>query len=203
MIKNTTLIMKELDGFEPVKMPYAFTKGCEIKCLFPHPKDNRPAMKKGYFYGKKNHWLVLTRTEPEEGREPNDDFLVRTCYKNPDGTTDSKKTKHLAFFICEEEENERNQGGGGKIKKKSSKELKEFKEFKETIVYQQGILDKLAERMKTVETDKARLTNENNELQEMLHGNQMRFQSVVQRLKEAEAENIRYKEVIHNLIHSR
>ena len=200
MIKNTTLIMKELDGFSPVEMPYAFTKGCEIKCLFPHPKDNRPAMKKGYFYGKNQDCLVLTRTEPEEGREPNDDFLVRTCYKNPDGTTDSKKTKHLAFFICEEEENERNQGGGGETKNKSSKE---FKEFKEMIVYQQGILDKLAERMKTVETDKARLTNENNELQEMLHENQMRFQSVVHRLKEAEAENIKYKEVIHNLIHSR
>ena len=200
MIKNTTLIMKELDGFEPVKMPYAFTKGCEIKCLFPHPKDNRPAMKKGYFYGKNQDCLVLTRTEPEEGQEPNDDFLVRTCYKNPDGTTDIKKTKHLTFFICEEEENERNQGGGGKTKKKSSKE---FKELKEMTVYQQGILDKLAERMKIVETDKARLTNENNELQEMLHENQLRFQSVVHRLKEAEAENIKYKEVIHNLIHSR
>ena len=200
MIKDITLIRKELEGFSPVEMPYAFTKGCLIKYLYPHPKDNRPAMKKGYFYGKKNHCLVLTRTEPEEGREPNDDFLVRTCYKNPDGTTDWKKTKHLTFFICEEEENERNQGGGGKTKKKSSKA---FKELKEMIVYQQGILDKLAERMKTVETDKARLTNENNELQEMLHENQLRFQSVVQRLKEAEAENIKYKEVIHNLIHSR
>ena len=169
MIKDITLITKELDGFSRVEMPYAFSKGCLIKCLFPHPKDNEPAMKKGYFYGKNQGRLVLTRTEPEEGREPDDDFFVRTCYKNPDGTTDWEKTKHLVFFICEAEENERNQGGGGKTKHKSSKELKEI------IVYQQGILDKLAERMKTVETDKARLTNENNELQEMLHENQMRF----------------------------
>ena len=187
MIKDITLIRKELEGFECVEMPYAFTKGCMIKYLYP--KDNQIVMDMGYFNRHHQDFIILTRGSRE--------WFVRTCYKNPDGTTDSKKTKHLTFFICEEEENERNQGGGGETKKKSSKE------FKEMVVYQQGILDKLAERMKTVETDKARLTNENNELQEMLHENQMRFQSVVQRLKEAEAENIKYKEVIHNLIHSR
>ena len=193
MIKNTTLIRKELEGFSPVEMPYAFTKGCMIKYLYP--KDNQIVMDMGYFNRHHQDFIILTRGPRE--------WFVRTCYKNSDGTICEEKTKHLAFFICEEEENERNQGGGGETKKKSSKEFKQFKELKEMIVYQQGILDKLAERMKTVETDKARLTNENNELQEMLHENQLRFQSVVHRLKEAEAENIKYKEVIHNLIHSR
>ena len=187
MIKDITLIRKELDGFAPVEMPYDFTKGCLIKYL--SLKDNDIVMNSGRFRAYENDNIRLYGGPS--------DWLTRTCYRNSDGTICIEKTKHLRFFICEAEENERNQSGGGKTKEKSSKELNEM------IVYQQGILDKLAERMKTVETDKARLTNENNELQEMLHENQMRFQSVVQRLKEAADENIKYKEVIHNLLHSR
>ena len=186
MIKDITLIRKELEGFAPVEMPYDFTKGCLIKYL--SLKDNDIVMNSGNFRGYENNYIRLYSGSR--------DWPVRTCYRNSDGTICIEKTKHLRFFICEEEENERNKkGGGGPSKEKFSKELNEI------IVYQQGILDKLAERMKTVETDKARLTNENNELQEMLHENQMRFQSIVQRLKEAEAKNFKYEEVIHNLLH--
>ena len=187
MIKDITLIRKELEGFAEVEMPYDFTKGCLIKYLTL--KNNDIVLNIGKFRAYEDNKIRLY-----SGLS---DWPVRTCYRNPDGTICIEKTKNIRFFICESEENEKNQRGGAPPKDKPVKELNEM------IVYQQEILDKLAERMKTVETDKARLSNENNELQEMLNENQMRFQSIVQRLKQAEEKNCTYKEVIHNLVHSR
>ena len=192
MITKINLVLKELEGFRKVPMPHKFTKGCLIK--YVTLINNKPALKMGRFrrYENDNIWLY------SDSR----DWSVRTCYREPDGTINAAKTNNIHFHIEKQkpkanEGAQQNQSGGAPSKEKRVKELDEM------IVYQQNILDKLAERMKIIEIDKARLVNERDDLEEMLRQNQMNFQSIVQRLKEAEAENIKYKEVIHNLIHSR
>ena len=188
MITNITLILKELEGFTQVPMPHNFTKGCLIK--YVTLINNKPALNIGKFRGYENDniWLY---SGPRS-------WSVRTCYREPDGTICVDKTKNIQFHICESGENERNQrhqSGGAPSKGKRVKELKEM------IVYQQNILDKLAERMKIIEIDKARLVNERDDLEEMLGQNQMNFQKLLCETQDQRNKIKQYEEVIHNLLH--
>ena len=187
MITDITKIMKELEGFTQVPMPYHFTKGCLIKYLTLI--NNKPALNIGKFrmYENDNIWLY---SGPRS-------WSVRTCYREPDGTICVNKTNNTQFHICKLKENEGNQSGGGPSKWKPVKELNEM------IVYQQNILDKLAERMKIIEIDKARLVNEKDDLEQMLEQNQMNFQRLLCETQDQRNKIKQYEEVIHNLIHSR
>ena len=185
MIKDITLIRKELEGFAEAEMPYVFTRGCLIKYLTL--KNNYIVLNSGKFSAYEDEYIRLYSSTG--------DWPVRTCYKNPDGTICIEKTKNIKFFICEADENERNQRGGAPSKEKSVKELNEM------IVYQQGILDKLAERMKIIETDKARLVNEKGDLEQMLEQNQMNFKGLLCETQDQRNKIKQYEEVIHNLLH--
>ena len=121
MIKDISIIRKELIGYSEVNMPYDFPKDCHIKYI-TMINDEESFSSGGKFCNICNDHIILQNKGPS--------WRVPICIRNKCGDI-----IYQSKFFIPENTNELIQEGGGK--KKNNKELED------TIDYQQSIIEKL------------------------------------------------------------
>ena len=125
MIKDISIIRKELDGYEEVEVPFDFERGCHVKYI-TLKNDDESFYKGGEFIGNGNDSIIL--------KNNNKTWCVPICKRNKDGSI-----KHRGRFF---------------VKEKSDISCdKLFVELNETVRYQQSIIEKMSERLGMHGTD--------------------------------------------------
>ena len=139
MIKDLSIIRKELIGYAEVEMPYDFPKDCNIKYL-TLSKDEESFSTGGKYKSICNDFLIIQNNIST--------WRVPICIRNKKG----KITYNTRFFIPEDTNDK-------EVEEEIISENEE--EYKKIIDYQQHIIQKLTGRIKEVELQKHEL-NENN-----------------------------------------
>ena len=182
MIKDLSIIRKELENHVEVQLPYEFHKNCHIKYITM--KDNEESFSTGgKFCSFCNDLLILQNNGPS--------WSVPICIRNKCGDI-IYQTK---FFIPENTNELIIQEGGGS--KKDNKELED------TIDYQQSIIKKLIERVKEVEIQKNELLEKVISYEELLQEGRYKLKELAIELKEKTNKLDHYEELIPKLYNSR
>jgi len=175
MIKDMTVIRKELDGYIEIELPYDLEKGCHIKYI-TKKKDEDSFYKGGKFNYYGNDCIYLETNSKK--------WCVPICKRNKDGTLNYKSR----FFIKEkQDENECKQ---------------ENKELSEIIKYQQSIIETMSEKLKRLEIIKTTITGEKREYEELLQQNRFNFKEVCIESREKDKTIKKYEEIIQKLANS-
>ena len=90
MIKDLSIIRKELENHVEVQLPYEFHKNCHIKYI-TLKNDEESFYKGGKFINNGNDSLILTNNIKT--------WAVPTCFRNKDGSINYESR----FFIPEKE----------------------------------------------------------------------------------------------------
>ena len=175
MIKNISLMRKELEGFERITTPYGLKKGFTIKYLTL--KDNDQCLNKGGdFVNLGNNCVVL--------KNKNKTWSVPICILNPDGTTKCENT----FFVKEKED-----------KLNTNKETKELNDI---IQYQQRIIDTMTETITELELNKKKIMSEKNDYEDLLQQNRYNMKELSMNSREKDKKIKKYEEIIQKLANS-
>ena len=181
MIKDISIIRKELNGFAEVEMPYDFPKDCHIKYITM--KDNEESFSTGgKFCSFCNDLLILENNGPT--------WSVPIYIRNKYGDI-----IYQSKFFIPENTNEIIMTGGGK--------KKDTKELEDTIEYQQTIIEKLIERVKEVEVQKNELLEKSSSYEELLHQRRYKLKELAIELREKTNKLDHYEELIPKLYNSR
>jgi len=174
MIKDISIIRKELDGYEEVEIPYDFERGCSIKYI-TLKGDDESFYLGGEFQNLGNDCIIL--------KNNNKTWSVPLVKRNKDGTI-----KYQSRFFIKEKENEECD--------------KKLNELKETINYQQNIINIMSEKLKELEIIKVQLINEKREYEELLQQNRYNYKNVCIQLSEKQDKISKYEEIINKLTNS-
>jgi len=174
MIKDLSIIRKELENYVEVQLPYEFPKNCCIKYITL--KDEEESFYKGgQFLSEGNDSLLITNKIRT--------WSVPTCLRNKDGTINYVSR----FFIPEKEEEEVN---------------KETKKLQETIEFQQSIIEKLTNQLKESELQKKYIQDDKTEYEELLQQNRYHLKDLSIQLRETNAKVVHYENIIQKLSQS-
>ncbi len=128
MIKDISIIRKELENHIQIQSPYSFPKNCVVKYITL--KDNEEGFYKGgQFISLGDNCLWLKNAAMA--------WSVPIHIKKKDGSIEYT----TSFFICDREEEEEDCE-------------KDKQELKEVIDYQQSILEKMTETIQQLELQK-------------------------------------------------
>ena len=184
MIKDISIIRKELIGYAEVEMPYDFPIDCHIKYITFI--DNEESFNPGGKFNRRcNDYLNLKKNGPT--------WNVPICMRNKVGEI----IYETRFFIPEDTNNIIMIGGGNK------KDNKETQELKDTIEYQQSIIEKLIERVKEVEIQKHELSETVGQYEELLQQNRFNMKELSIQLREKTNKLEHYEELIPKIYNSR
>jgi Mg2+ and Co2+ transporter CorA len=187
MIKDISKIREYLEGYVEVEMPYEFEKNsgiqyitCEldgegnISCESFYPNCK--------FIRRCNDILIINHNNLTK--------KVPICRRSKDGVV----TYQSRFYIPDKPDNELN-------------ELNECKEntheLKETIKYQQEIIEKSVERIKTLEIDKHEMYDKNSTYEQLLQEGRYKLKELSILNREMKEKIDHYEELIPKLYNSR
>ena len=187
MIKDISKIREYVEGYVEVEMPYEFEKNsgiqyitCEldgegnISCESFYPNCK--------FIRRCNDILIINHNNLTK--------KVPICRRSKDGVV----TYQSRFYIPDNELNELN-------------ELNECKEntheLKETIKYQQEIIEKSVERIKTLEIDKHEMYDKNSTYEQLLQEGRYKLKELSILNREQQDKIDHYEELIPKLYNSR
>jgi len=178
MIKDISIIRKELEGFEEVELPYDFSKGCAIKYITLTKKDNEEEesfYKGGEFISLGNDCVIIKNKYRS--------WSVPTCKRNKNGSI----RYSTRFFIQGEEE---------------VKCDKKVGELNEVVQYQQSIIEKMTDKIKELEIIKRQLSKERQDYEELLQQNRYNLKKLSIESRDKDEKIVKYEEVIKKLANS-
>jgi len=190
MIKDISKIREYLEGYVEVEMPYEFTKNeaiqyitCEldvdgsISCESFYPNCK--------FLRRCNDMLIINHNNLTRN--------VPVCRRSKDGNI----TYQSRFYIPDKPDKP----------DKPDNELNECKEdtreLKETIKYQQEIIEKSVERIKTLEIDKHEMYDKNSTYEQLLQEGRYKLKELSILNREMKEKIDHYEELIPKLYNSR
>lgn len=174
MIKDISIIRKELDGFEEIELPYDFEKGCLIKYITLDKKDDESFYLGGNYENLGDNCIIL-----KKGLRT---WAAPMTLKNPDGST-----RYTSRFFVKEAEN---------------KCTKEIQELKDTIHYQQSIIETMTQKLAKLEVVQQTISQEKKDYEELLQQNRYNFKEKCIEAREKDETIKRYEEIIQKLTHS-
>ena len=177
MIKDISIIRKELNGYEEVVLPYEFAKGCTVKYINLKKKDGveeESFYKGGEFINFGNDCIIL--------KNKHRTWSVPTCKKNKDGSI----RYSARFFVKEEEE-------------KCSPKVEELNEI---VQYQQNIIENMTEKLKNLELIKYQLSEEKKTYEDLLQQNRFNLKQISIESREKDDKIIKYQDIIKKLANS-
>ena len=180
MIKDLSLIIKELVGYAEVEMPYEFPIDCDIKYL-TLVKEEELFSTGGKFKRICNDFITLQNNVSS--------WRVPICIRDKKGNI----SYNTRFFIPEDTNENIN-----KPKEEDNKE-----EYKNIIEYQQNIIHKLTERVKEVELQKHELNETNNTYEELLQDGRYKLKELSVKYREQNEKIKEYEKLIPMLYNSR
>ena len=191
MIKDLTKIRELLKDYIEVEMPYDFDRGCSIQyvtCGLDSEGNIDINAESFYpnckFIRRCNDILIVDFN----GQTRN----VHICRRDKDGNV----IYSSRFFILENQPGDSQMGGG-------SRDKEDINELKDTIIYQQNIIEKLAERVKHVEIEKHETQEQISTYEELLQEGRYKLKQMSLELKEKTEKLNHYEELIPKLINSR
>ena len=174
MIKDIQKIREELVGFAEVSADYDFPRNILVKYLTI--KDGEEGFcKGGGFKCRGNNSLILQNNMTT--------WPALICHMNKDASVYFT----TRFFIPENEESE---------------DKKLMKEFKDTIQNQQGIIETMTETIKTLEMQKNQISSDKTDYEKLLEQNRHHLKDLSLQLRESQAQNEQYKDIIQKLSQS-
>ena len=179
MIKDLSLIRKELTGYAEVEMPYEFPIDCDIKYL-TLVKEEELFSTGGKFKRICNDFITLQNNVSS--------WRVPICIRDKKG----KISYNTRFFIPGDTNETENQP------KKDNSE-----EYKNIIDYQQNIIKKLTERVKEVELQKHELNETNNTYEGLLQDGRYKLKELSVKYREQSEKIKEYEKLIPMLYNSR
>ena len=181
MIKDLSLIRKELIGYAEVEMPYEFPIDCNIKYL-TLVKEDELFSTGGKFKRICNDFITLQNNTTS--------WRVPICIRNKKG-----KISYSTRFFIPEDTNE--------TKTESKNEEANAKEYKNIIEYQQNIIHKLTGRVTEVELQKHKVTETNNTYEELLQDGRYKLKELSVKYREQSEKIKEYEKLIPMLYNSR
>lgn len=178
MIKDISIIRKELEGFEEVELPYDFSRGCTIKYITLKKKngvEEESFYKGGEFVSLGNDCIMLKNKSRM--------WAVPTCKRNKDGSI-----KYSSRFFIQSEEEEKCD--------------KQVQELNETIQYQQNIIETLSQKLKDLEIIKHQLSKERQDYEELLQQNRFNLKQISIESRDKDEKIKKYEEIIQKLANS-
>jgi hypothetical protein len=180
MIKDLSLIRKELTGYAEVEMPYEFPIDCDIKYL-TLVKEEELFSTGGKFKRICNDFITLQNNVSS--------WRVPICIRDKKGNI----SYNTRFFIPEDTNENINK----------PKEEDNNEEYKKIIEYQQNIIHKLTERVKEVELQKHELNETNNTYEELLQDGRYKLKELSVKYREQTEKLKEYEKLIPMLYNSR
>lgn len=176
MIKEISVIRKELDGYEEIEYPFKLERGCSVKYITLTKNDDESFYLGGEFQSMGNDCVIL--------KNNNKTWSVPICKRNKDGSI----KYNSRFFIKE---------------KLSTKKCdKTIEELNEIIEYQQSIINKMSERLKTIEIKLVTSETNQREYEEMLQQNRYNYKDKCIELRDKNKKIMEYEEIIQKLTNS-
>lgn len=179
MIKDISIIRKELENYEEVELPFDFQRGGIIKYITLKKKDKEEEEESFYNGGKfinfGNDCVVL--------KNKSRTWSVPTCKRNKNGSI----RYSTRFFIKGVEE---------------VKCDKKVGELNEIIQYQQSIIEKMTHKITGLEVIKQQLSKERQEYEELLQNNRHNLKKISIESREKDDKILKYEEVIKKLANS-
>lgn len=179
MIKELSLIRKELVGYAEVEMPYEFPHECNVKYL-TLVKDEELFSTGGKFKRICNDFITLENNTAS--------WRVPVCIRDKKGNI----TYNTRFFVPEDTNDNPKKIDDDKIE-----------EYKNIIEYQQNIIHKLTERVKEVELQKHELIENKNTYEELLQGGRYKLKELSVKYREQTQKLNEYEKLIPMLYNSR
>jgi len=181
MIKDLSLIRKELIGYAEVEMPYEFPIDCNIKYL-TLVKDEELFSSGGKFKRICNDFITLQNNTAS--------WRVPVCIREKTGII----TYNTRFFIPEDT---------NETIENPKKDDENILEYKKIIEYQQNIIHKLTERVKEVELQKHELIENKNTYEELLQDGRYKLKEISVKYREQTQKINEYEKLIPMLYNSR
>jgi ribosomal protein L36 len=184
MIKDISKIREYLEGYVEVEMPYEFEKNSEIQYITCELDGEGNVSCESFYPNCKfirrcNDILIINHNNLTK--------KVPICRRSKDGVV----TYQSRFYIPDNELNELN-------------ECKEnTHELKETIKYQQEIIEKSVERIKTLEIDKHEMYDKNSTYEQLLQEGRYKLKELSILNREQQDKIDHYEELIPKLYNSR
>lgn len=180
MIKDISIIRKELEGFEEIIMPYNFDKNCSIKYITLKLNKKNNEEEESFYNGGK---FVSLGNDCIFLKKSNKKWSVPTCKRNKDGSI----RYSTRFFIKSKEEEE------------CSKEIIELNDI---IKYQQNIIDKLSDKLKNLELINYQVIQEKQNYEKLLQQNRFNLKEISIELRETKNKITTYEDIIKKLTKS-
>ena len=184
MIKDISKIREYLEGYVEVEMPYEFEKNSGIQYITCELDGEGNISCESFYPNCKfirrcNDILIINHNNLTK--------KVPICRRSKDGVV----TYQSRFYIPDNESNELN-------------ECKEdTRELKETIKYQQEIIEKSVERIKTLEIDKHEMYDKNSTYEQLLQEGRYKLKELSILNREMKEKIDHYEELIPKLYNSR
>ena len=184
MIKDISKIREYLEGYVEVEMPYEFEKNSEIQYITCELDGEGNVSCESFYPNCKfirrcNDILIINHNNLTK--------KVPICRRSKDGIV----TYQSRFYIPDKPDNELN-------------ECKEnTHELKETIKYQQEIIEKSVERIKTLEIDKHEMYDKNSTYEQLLQEGRYKLKELSILNREQQDKIDQYEELIPKLYNSR
>ena len=181
MIKDISIIRKELEGFEEVVLPYSFTTGSTIKYITIKNKKNEGPdsvgeesfYKGGEFINMGNDCLILKKKHRT--------WTVPLYKRNKDGTINYS----TRFFMKEEIKCDEN-----------------IRELNEIVANQQHIIEIMTLKITELEITKQQLHESKQSYEELLQQNRFNLKELSIRTREKDEKISKYEDIIKKLVNS-
>ena len=177
MIQDITRIQEELEGFQEVEMPFTFPKEIHIKYLTVTDKDGESFYPGGTFQGIGNHCLYL-----KDGYKR---WSVPTKLFHKDGLV----RYTTRFFVPKDSSN-------------IQECRQDVRELQETVMYQQELVDKLVNRLKTVEEERSDASGKLMTYESLIRESQDKMREMSHAIKDQDKQLHTYKKIIKQLSQS-
>jgi hypothetical protein len=174
MIKDISIIRKELDGYEEVEIPFNFERGCNIKYI-TLKDDDESFYLGGEFKNIGNDCIIL--------KNNNKTWSVPLVKRNKDGSIKYQSR----FFIKDKEKEDCNT---------------QIKELNDIISYQQNIINTMSEKLKDLEITRVQIANEKRDYEELLQQNRYNYKNICIQSSEKDEKIKKYEEIITKLTNS-
>lgn len=178
MIKDISIIRKELDGYEEIVLPFDFIKGCSVKYITLKKKNKEEEESfypGGEFISMGNDCIIL-----KKGHRT---WQVPCCKRNKDGSI----RYSTRFFIKSEEEEKCDE---------------KVKELNDVVKYQQNIIDTLSEKLKELELIKYQIMEEKQNYEDLLQQNRFNLKELSIQSREKDEKIKKYEDIIKKLANS-
>jgi len=161
MIKDVSVILKELENYEEIEMPYNFNSNCHIKYITILKNGEESFFKGGKYVSRMNDDLLL-----DNGTKI---WRVPIYLRDKEG-----EIIYKSRLFCKNSESI--------CVDKDSKE--EIEKLNKVVEYQQSIINKLSERLKLLEIQKNELQLHKKDYEELLEQNRHNLKKLSLELNE-------------------